>query len=323
MSEMPRHILHVGYPKAGATFLKSWSLAHPQVHFAHGGIGGFTSIEEVHQRQDEIPPDVRCYVTSSEQLVAVRDESAVAVHDIDQAAHAIVRQQEQTCRTLSTLFRGCQVLILTRGYLGMTRSSHSQYLKEGGWEWKLDESSLAYMAGLWVHYLDYARVTALYEEHFGRENVHVLPYELLRDDRKEFLRALEAVAGADPLDFDPGRLNPSLSPEEQYWYPRISKTVGSIAGHLPGRLGARLRNVYRERLALTGGLRPVVRVLERIHSSGTRSENDVLGPEMIRQAFGGLADSLAERPYFDRFTQEYAMSTRSRSAPSRKMSTSK
>ena len=38
-----------------------------------------------------------------------------------------------------------------------------------------------------------------YVEHFGRENVCVLPYELLRDDRRTFLDKLSVALEVDPV----------------------------------------------------------------------------------------------------------------------------
>jgi hypothetical protein len=40
---MQRHLVHVGYPKAGSTTLQAWFESRPEVVFADDAIGGVTS----------------------------------------------------------------------------------------------------------------------------------------------------------------------------------------------------------------------------------------------------------------------------------------
>ncbi|HEX7069433.1 MAG TPA: sulfotransferase [Rhodothermales bacterium] len=303
----PRHVLHVGYPKAGATFLKSWLLAHPQIRFEHGGVGGFRTIEEIAREADTSSDSIRCFATSSEELVAIQEASVQSAGSLEEAREAIIRHQETVCRIVATLFPGSRVLILTRGFMSMTRSSHSQYLKQGGWSWRMDDMVHESDALMLATYLDYPRVAALYESAFGADNVTVLPYELLRDDLPGFLRALEHVYGVDAMDFDPGRLNPSLTPAERYWYPRISERVSRVADRLPGRVGGALTRAYQEKFAMSGRLSPVVRLMDRVspHPESTRPEVDAA----LRGAYTGIADALARRPHFARYANEYLFST--------------
>lgn len=299
------HLIHIGYPKAGATFLKNWFEAHPQIAFAHGGFGGFQSIEAI-QLHDAA--GIRCYASSSEQLVASYWDANLAMRDSVSRADGLARRQEETCTTLAGLFAGAQVLLLTRGYAGMMRSSYSQYLKSGGWQYSFDELQTNVDAEYWTGYLDYARVAALYEAAFGADRVHVLPYELLRDDRPSFLRELERIAGVDPIDFDPGRVNPSLSAQERYWYPRISRHVTRVARRLPKRWGSAMYAGYVRRFTMESGLRPIIRMIDRFR----RDEQEAVRPPQLnprlQEALAGLADPLAARRWYRRYAAEYLLS---------------
>jgi hypothetical protein len=62
---MARHLIHVGYSKAGSTFLQAWFERHPELRFAPGGLGGFNDVDELSR-----PPgrEYKYYVTSFEGL---------------------------------------------------------------------------------------------------------------------------------------------------------------------------------------------------------------------------------------------------------------
>ena len=41
---MTGHLIHIGYAKAGSSFLRSWFAQHPQLAYAEGGIAGFPDV---------------------------------------------------------------------------------------------------------------------------------------------------------------------------------------------------------------------------------------------------------------------------------------
>jgi hypothetical protein len=41
---MSRHLVHIGYPKAGSTYLQRWFASHPQLAYREGGIAGFPNV---------------------------------------------------------------------------------------------------------------------------------------------------------------------------------------------------------------------------------------------------------------------------------------
>jgi len=82
-----------------------------------------------------------------------------------------------------------------QSYYCQTLNSFLNY-RNGAFEDSCDPLGLP---NLDVKQMDLHRYVRNYIEHFGRENVCVLPYELLRDDRRAFLDKLSAALEVDPV----------------------------------------------------------------------------------------------------------------------------
>jgi hypothetical protein len=196
---MTGHLLHIGYAKAGSTFLQHWFESHPQLAYERGGIAGFRDVYDI-ARQGTRGRDVRYRVTSNEGLSSPRPDAGDAA--VDYAAlhvmHIAVAQQ-RVCTMLADLFPRSTVLIVTRGFRSMILSSLSQYARSGG---DADPGELIQKAQQardprQVDWWDYDKLVAMYTQAFGADNVMVMPYELLRDDPDEFIRVLAARLGID------------------------------------------------------------------------------------------------------------------------------
>jgi len=97
------------------------------------------------------------------------------------------------------------------------------------------------------HYYDFDYLIRLYSDAFGEENLIVLPYELLRTTIC-FLTILEEKLGLEHIEPNFSRLNPSLSHEELYWYPVISRWVAAFALRLARRdIGKFTRGIFDKR----------------------------------------------------------------------------
>lgn len=312
---MPLHLLHVGFPKAGATFFKAWCAARDDVAFAHGGVGG-------HASPDTIPTDLygrdraRLVVTSSERLVMPPEQAyrsgwapGSEAGDAVQAYADVVRaSQEQTCDEVAALFPSAHVLILVRGFRSMLRSMVSQGIKAG-----VLDAHPSVEAGVgrtpsatqrMVPLLHYDAVVGRYERAFGAARVTVLPYELLRDDREAFVRTLCAATDLPYRPFDPGRLNPSLSPHAMALVPRLSRTVRLATRALPGSWSGRAFGLYQRQLLQSPGLhRALDRAGRVVRAQPVHA--DVAPEAWVRQTCAGLADGLADRPHFAPYGQEY------------------
>jgi hypothetical protein len=304
---MARHLIHIGYPKSGSTFLQAWFGRHPELCYAPGGLGGFHNVYELGR-----PPARDCvyYVTSFEGLATPHESAGDVRLDFGGAEpereDRLKENQAAVCGRLKSLYPGSRVLVVTRGFRGMILSAYSQSVRMGG-RLHLDGMCRELAARLRrdeTHYYDYDYLLGLYAEAFGEENLIVLPYELLRDDERAFLSALEERLGLRHREIEIGRVNPSLSPEELYWYPLVSRAVSRAAS----RLGpARFRRIYAwyVRRTLDNRLRPLVRALARLRPDARVTDADF--PADILGLCAGKATRLRGHPLYTRYAAEYLL----------------
>jgi hypothetical protein len=152
------------------------------------------------------------------------------------------------------------------------------------------------------HYYDFDYLIRLYGDAFGEENLIVMPYELLRDDQTAFLATLEERLGISHAEVELGRVNESLSPEELYWYPLISRAVSSAAS----RLGpARFRRVYGWYVSKTLGnrLNKLVKLLGLLRPGRKITAQDF--PADILEYCKGKATLLRNNPLYIPYAAEY------------------
>lgn len=303
---MTRHLLHIGFPKAGSTFLQAWFERHPELRFVDGGLGGFRNVFELAR-----PSAGACkyFVTSREDLTAPREGAGESPFGVafEWMTHAERMREHRAavCASLKALFPGSLVLIVTRGFMGSVRSGYSQYVRMGGHLGPFStsygdvrEDALNYISAFY----DFDHVIGLYAGAFGEENVIVLPYELLRDDEARFLATLESRLGLSHVDIRLGRLNPSLSPEELYWYPVISRAVSSAASML-GAAGHRRVYGWYVGKTLDNRLSPLVRLLSRLRPGRRVTAADF--PEEMLDGCKGKASRLEGDPLYAPYAAEY------------------
>jgi hypothetical protein len=289
---MTRHLLHVGYPKAGSTFLQRWFDEHPQLAHQYGTIAGFRDMHAI-AREGASGRDVLYRVTSNEELVAPYADAGSAAVDYERPRErSIEAAQERVCSILATLFPDATVLIVTRGFRSMILSSLSQYARSGG---EADLDTLLRTARERPHPWHYDDLIAMYRHAFGRDNVIVMPYELLRDDTDAFTRALSSRLGIDPHPAPHERLNEALSPIEMYWYPRLTRVMRRV----PSR---RLFDRYI-RAALRNELRRPIAWLDRLKRGRPFTAQSI--PEEVVDDFRGRADSLRDDPLYTPYASDY------------------
>jgi hypothetical protein len=292
-----RHLLHIGYPKAGSTFLQGWFETHPQLAHHYGAIAGFRDTHAI-AREGSTPGEVLYRVTSSEELSVPRPDAGRRVVDYEHPRElTFAASQERVCSILSAIFPNATVLIVTRGFRSMILSSLSQYARSGG------EVDLAAMMRAAREKPDprqleawhYDHLIGLYGRAFGEENVVVMPYELLRDDAGVFTRTLAARLGIDEHPPLRERVNESLSPVEMDWYPRLTRWMKRIPSrHLLNRyILAALRNELRLPIAWLDRVRP-----------GTPFTSESIPDELVN-AFRGRAESLRGHPLYAPYAAEY------------------
>lgn len=293
--ESARHLIHVGFPKAGSTFLQRWFAGHPDLRYAEGGLAGFRDVHDVISHAASESAARLWRVTSAEGFLAPRRKPGSSLCDVvvDYEGDGMAESQRRACHTLAALFPEATILIVTRGFRSMILSSFSEYVRSGG-VGRLEDLSGTEMP--W----NYDGLIDLYRAAFGADRVIVLPYELLRDDQNRFLRTLEARLGVGLFDGPVGRLNPSLSEAEMHWYPRIGRLVQGLP--LPRRLRDAIFRRY-VRVIFQGGLSWVAAGLSRL--SGPSSSVALrLDPADLDQC-RGKAERLRGIPEYGLYAKDY------------------
>lgn len=293
---MAGHLIHVGYPKTGSTFLEDWFGTHPQVAYVRNGIAGYTAAFDIARAAVAPDPAIRLRVTRELELALPDPEAghrglrSYAYGDDPEAA------QRRACALVAELCPNAHILITTRGRRSLRLSAYSEYVRMGG---TLSLDALAGVSGRYGWNLD--NVVTAYEAAFpGR--VIVLPYELLRDDADAFVGVLEERFGLDHHAPASRRVHASLSPVELRWYPRLSRIL--LALPLPGRLRRRVVDGY-VRLALDNRLAPLIAVLQRI-APAPPVTTEVL-PEEPPGVERHRAETLRGRPHYADYADDYRL----------------
>jgi sulfotransferase family protein len=301
---MSAFLVHIGLPKTGSTLLQTWFGKHPQLLYTRSGLGGFGSTQALcaFVARDQRPKP-KCFVTSDESFSVVWDDSVSHLHlnaQVQERTGQVQAHQAQMCDLLHELFPAARLLLVTRGFESYLLSTYSEYLKLGG--------TLALHAVLEMFSkelqsdLDMDYLVRLYRKAFGAERVLTLPYELLRDDLLRFLGTLEHWLQLDHYECQFGRVNPSLSSEELYWYPHISNAVSKVARPLPAWVGQRIYSGYVRRYTQTNRLRPLIRMLNQ---RGPRQITLQDIPPEYLHVFQDKATLLRDNPLYAPYAADY------------------
>ncbi len=288
---MTRHLLHIGYPKTGSTFLQHWFAAHPQIAYVHGGIAGFRDVYAMIAEAAAAQPGYLWRVTSHEAFSAPFADAGRRNIDLARPGEGTpAHRQARACALLAEMFPDAHVLIVTRGFRAMILSSYSQYVRVGGTD---DLETQVWQGG--ENPWHYDETIAMYRARFGGRVV-VLPYELLARDPAAFRAELEKRLGVTPFDFQDRVVNRSLSPVELRWYPRLAR----LARRLPFR-GAMSRlyraSVFDNRLA------PLIALFDRLWPA--KPVDGALITDALLEEARGLSDGLAADPIYRPFARDY------------------
>ncbi len=284
-----KHLIHIGFPKAASTFLQEWFSRHPQLYFNPGALAGFHDIYQVCRfaATDE-QLKYKYFVTSCENIVFPSLSAGLNSVEYGKGVENLVTSyadsQSRVCRTLKDIYPGSRILLITRGFRGFIISGYSQYLRVGGnlsFSGLLQSSDQATKEQMAV---DYNYIYKLYADAFGEENLIVLPYEMLRDDKGKFLRSIENALGIDYFEESIGRINESLSAEEIYWYPKISHRVAKFSSKLGSTNFTRIYSRYTRRL-FNGKFKKLAQILSYRRNIEKINESDI-PLDFIRQQKG-------------------------------------
>lgn len=204
---MAKHVIHIGYPKAASTFLQKYFSAHPSINYDCMDFESF-------KRTGELDPSIKNKVIA-ENFRVLSDEAlsiaGIKVNRADvvyQGLNNIKDHQRNTAEKLHHLFPNAKVLIIVRGYKSLLTSLYSQYLVKGGrlnFKHFIEEHGESF-----VEQFDYDYLYYLYLSIFGKSNVLMLPYEMLREAPEQFLTIIESFFEFPSYEMSSERVNKSI-----------------------------------------------------------------------------------------------------------------
>jgi hypothetical protein len=236
---MARVLIHIGYRKAASTFIKDWLTNHPNLLYNNFRIGGFSNTYELVKSVNQTRNNQISYYTISDNFTLYRNSAK------QKNKENIQSYQLQSCKLLRQLFTDAKILIITRAPETAIVSEYNELLKNGNHfsseELLKMDLSKSYFSGIY----DYNFLINLYYEHFGRKNVIVLPYELLKDNPTKFISHIEDSLQLAHFEYIKEPINRGLSPNDKYWYLKISKFIFALCRPF-GKAGQKVYDQYRK-----------------------------------------------------------------------------
>ena len=235
---MSKFLIHVGYPKSGSCFLGEWFRLHPA--FVSNGfkLAGLESTSDLCKLAVSMGDEVKYFVIKDMIFSCPIVNEVVGVADINE-------YQEKVCKILFDLFPNSKILIVTRGFQSAITSTYFQYVKEGG-VYSLNELTEKYKNSNWIPY-NYSFLINLYNQYFGKENVIVVPFELLKESPKKFLNYIENKLEVTDYDFEIGEINASVTPEMLYAQRKLNIAVHKFS-NITGKFGKYILKLYLKNL---------------------------------------------------------------------------
>jgi len=226
---MANILIHIGYRKAASTFIKEYFKAHDQLYFYNNKILGFNNTFEICKFIDNNEFLNIKYFATSYNFTLYNDYSIKTkekIHDYQYSA----------CNLLYNIFPNAKILIITRAPESLILSEYIEAIKNGGYnnfnELIQNKTTISYLEGI----LDYNFTINLYSNTFGKNNVIVIPFELLQKNQSLFIKYLENKLNILNIDFKLSHINPSLTKNQAYWLLKISKLIHFVLIRF-GKLG--------------------------------------------------------------------------------------
>lgn len=304
---MPTHLIHIGYPKAASTFLQEWFRRNPQMQFSTQRLAGFPNTSEVCQfASSDNKSHIKYFVTSAEHFiypnVNLGENVPMGISDADKfpIVRNIQRSQINICDTLKELFPNGKVLIITRGFNGILKSGYSQLIRFGG-RLTFDQYCELIRHNM-ANFFNYNFLIDTYIKKFGEDNVIVLPFELLAENKNRFLTHLEEILGLESFDKDIKPLNKSLSDQDLFWYVWLSTFINRLSGTFGSKFQ---NNFYKLHLYLLRNykLQGLVVLLKKLMPNKSIHRKDI--PEELLYEAGQQATILKRFPIYEPYLKDY------------------
>jgi len=211
MKQNQQPLIHIGYHKAGSTWLQQVLFKDEKTGFftPWGAQSGQAIVQFVVPNAYSFSPEsARQALASGLQEAHKRGLIPVLSHEglSDNPVKGDYWGKEVADRIYAT-FPEARILIIIREQKSMIMSSYRQHIKIGGTETiqefiGADINKPAFKPTCRLDYLEWDLPIAYYQKLFGAANVLVLPLELLSKNQKLFAQKIIRFAGVDPGTVD-------------------------------------------------------------------------------------------------------------------------
>ncbi|MBI5539226.1 MAG: sulfotransferase domain-containing protein [Bacteroidia bacterium] len=291
---MSKILLHIGYPKAGSTFLGSWFYNNPNFRFYDLSKVAFNNINKFKDCLNN---------TSSDKTIVIKDTRFITPHNNDFKEFSnIFDTQKKIAEKLFLLFPTAKILIVTRGFESAIKANYSQYVKEGG---ILSFNNLIKINknSQWLPF-NYNEIIEYYINLFGNNNVLIIPFELLKNNQNKFIYKIENFVNISHIDIDVKDNNPSLTPQGMEFIRIINITL-YFSLYI---LGPFQKYGYRIHLKILDTIKTKSwnNILFITLSKLVKNKPLIIEPiKEIRNNFQGYSDCLRDNPDFQPYKKEY------------------
>lgn len=213
---MIKTLIHIGLYKTGSSFLADWFDKNPFIHAKSRTIAGFRStFELINFAKSADFNNVEYFALYDAGFTSLSFENfnKDAIADFD-------KNRYNSLRILNDLINQPKILLILRNKNDFIKSAYSQYIKEGGIH--LPHKMIEYYKEYLVHFFNYDKLIEDCYSIFGKENIKLLPFELLEKDASRFISEIETFLNITHYDYRPVKINKSLSNNQLYWQFQIS-----------------------------------------------------------------------------------------------------
>jgi hypothetical protein len=287
---MSQILIHIGYAKAGSTYIQSWLENHPRIYFQPVKIvDGFIWFESLSKSNQQRKNKSSIFAISNEYLLSWPGK-------IDSYGGKVIsydykEYQNKLCKALKKDFPSSKILIVTRGYSTVFKSLYAEHLKNGG---ALTFKEAFENKGFMSSALDYSFIIDLYRSTFKKENILVLPFEMLETNPNQFIHTIESFIGIEQhFIFTSHKINVSLSLKDQKNIFLFSRCVYYLLTPCPKFLKKKLYSTYVKKFKL---LRRIIQNIPFTIGRKIKYDDEII--ERMRGKADILKNEILFIPYF-------------------------
>lgn len=296
-----KHLIHIGYPRTASTYLRYYFSESPFFVHQMRAVSGFYKSTDFSQYSYQPKKEAKYFVLSEEEL-ACWSGPAINLSSLNRG-YDVATHRKALLSTLKNFYGNPTILIITRGFSAIIKSLYAQYVNYGG---RLGPESfiLSPNGESLKELLNYTAVINDYRLSFGEENVLTLPYEWMRDNRKEFMARLCTLLSVPYHEGKDEKVNESPSTSKLNRQLKLSSAVYKLLA-LTGSKREQLYNLYA--YSLMNGkfdwalpLTPLGRDKNTIEEAW---ESDLF--KNYLQTFRGKGSVFIENPNYRVYQEEY------------------